>query len=86
MTSPAELPVLWVSVLCILWLAPKLSVENELLKTRTLGRWHIVCVTDRCRPRLLDMPDLFRVTVVEHLLLTCLMNLSVRVMLVVVPT
>lgn len=85
MTSPAELPVLWVSVLCILWLAPKLSVENELLKTRTLGRWHIVCVTDSCRPRLLDMPELFRVTVVVHLLLTCVMNLSVRVMLVVVP-
>lgn len=45
----------------------------------------MVCVTDRCRPRLLEMPDLFRVTGVAHALLTCLMNLAVRVMLVVVP-
>lgn len=85
MTSPAELPVLLVSVLCIVWLAPKLSVENELLKTRTLGRWQMVWVTDRCRPRLLDMPELFRVTGELNLLLTWPMNLSVRVMLVVVP-
>lgn len=58
-------------------LAPALMVSAELLRTRIPGRCSRVWVTYRCRPRLLEMPELFRLTQALQFLGKLLMNLLV---------
>lgn len=65
-------------------LAPKLSVEVELLTIRTRGELIRVCVTARCRCRLLSKPPLFVLIGVLKFRGPPCMNLLVRVTLSVV--
>ncbi len=78
-TTPAALgtkdpKLVWTRVL-----APALMVSAELLRTRTPGPPSRVWVTYRCRPRLLEMPALFRLTRALQFVGKVRMNLLVRV-------
>lgn len=85
-TSIVCLPALVVSVRCNVVLAPKLSVEKSLLNIISRALLASVCVTDRCRPRLLEKPALFRVMWDLSFRGSELMNLWVRVILTVRPS
>lgn len=86
MTTMAVLLALVPRVWCRAMLAPQLRVEKSLLNRQTCGVPVTVCVTERCRPRLLEMPELFRVTGSLQFLGPVLTNLVVRVTVVVPPT
>ncbi len=76
-TTPAALGTLLVNVPCTSVLAPALIVSAELLRTSTPGPPTSVWVTYRCRPRLFEMPALFRLTHALHPLGKFLTNLLV---------
>lgn len=86
MTTIAVPLALLPSVWCRAILAPQLRVEKSLLNRQTPGLPVTVWVTESCRPRLLDIPELFRVTGSVQFLGPVLTNLAVRVTEVVPPT
>lgn len=75
----ARVPRVW----CRAILAPQLSVEKSLLNRQIPGLPVTVWVTESCRPRLFDMPELFRVTGSRQFLGPVLTKLAVRVTVVV---